>query len=322
MRRIIGKYWYFGAIALAVALGLEFPDVSAVITEYKLLKVGIFVSFFLTSLKLDTSHISEQGRNVKGIGAALLSCFVMFPLVARGFAAVGFPGDMNILVGICILAVVPVTMATGTIQTALAGGNVPFSLMINMTTNFLAILTIPFSLKLLLATDRCIDLPVLELMGKIGLLVLLPVVLGQGLRVLVKDRIAKFGKAFSVFCQIIVLMIIFNGVASSTAEMTSLGLRILYIAAAMVLLHVVILILNYWICKLLRFDDPSTYAFTLHASQKTMGLSYIVWVGFFASYPLAMIPVICYHLTQSIGDTYLAHYFKQKRPQEKADAND
>lgn len=312
MKKLALKYWYFACIGLIIVLALNFPHLSGVIKEYKLLKIGIFISFFLTSLKLDTSHITEQSRNFKGLVAALLSCFVLFPLVARTFAVVGFNGDMNMLVGICILAVVPVTMATGTILTTLAGGNVPFSLVINIATNFLAIFTIPFSLKLLLSTDKSIDLPVAQLMGKIALLVLLPIVLGQILRLGIKEKIAKFGKSFSVFCRFIVLMIIFNGVASSTAEITSMGLRIINIAAAMILLHIVMLVINYWICKLLRFDAGITYAFTLHASQKTMGLFYIIWAGFFASFPVAMIPMICYHLTQSIGDTYLAHYFGKK----------
>ena len=316
MKKLAIKYWYLACIGLIVVLAFKFPDLSGVIKEYKLLKIGIFISFFLTSLKLGTNQIAEQSRNFKGVIAALLSCFVLFPLIARAVAVVAFAGDMNMLVGICILAVVPVTMATGTILTALAGGNVPFSLVINVATNFLAILTIPFSLKLLLLSDKSIDLPVAELMGKIALLVLLPVVLGQILRPGIKDKITKLGKAFSVFCQFIVLMIIFNGVASSTTEITGLGLKIINIAAAMILLHIVMLVINYWICKLLKFDAGLTYAFTLHTSQKTLGLSYIVWAGFFASFPLAMIPMICYHLTQSIGDTYLAHYFSQKGSKE------
>jgi sodium/bile acid cotransporter 7 len=309
MRELAIKYWYFGGIGVAVLLGLLFPDFSGVIKEYKLLKIGIFVSFFLTSLKLDTSHIVEQSRNFKGVFIAMLSCFVFFPLIARVFAALVFPGDKEILVGICIFSVVPVTMATGMILTSLAGGNVPFSLMINITSNFLSILTIPFSLQLLLATDKGIDLPVARLMGEIALLVLVPVVLGQILRIGNKDKIAKTGKAFSIFCQFIVLMIIYNGVASSTNEMANLGMKIIYIAGAMILLHIIIIVMNYQICKLLKLDTGLTYAFTLQTSQKTLGLSYILWEGYFASFLLAIIPPICYHLTQSIGDTYLAHYF-------------
>lgn len=302
---------------MVVAVGLLFPEFSGTIKEFRLLKIGIFLSFFLTSLKIDTSHIAEQSRNVKGVLVALLSCFVLFPLIARGFAALAFPGDKDMLVGLCILSVVPVTMATGMIMTALAGGNVPFSLMINMTSHFLAILTIPFSLKLLLATDKSIELPVAKLMGEIALLVLAPVVLGQILRIGNKERIAKMGKSFSVFCQIIILMIIYNSVASATGKLASLGNRIIVITGVMILLHVVIIVMNYLIAKLLKFDSGLRYAFTLQTSQKTLGLAYILWEGYFASFLLAMIPTICYHLTQSIGDTYLAHYFFRKDSRKK-----
>ena len=316
MRDLAIKYWYFGGIGVAVLLGLLFPDFSGVIKEYKLLKIGIFVSFFLTSLKLDTSHITEQCRNVKGVLVALVSCFVFFPCVARGFAEVMFPGDKDMLVGLSILAVVPVTMATGMILTALAGGNVPFSLLINVTSHFLSVLTIPFALQLLLATDKSIDLPVARLMSEIALLVIVPVILGQLLRIKLKDKIAKAGKIFSIFCQFVILMVIYNGVASSTSELTTAGTRIVTIAGAIILLHIVIIFMNSLLCRLLKFDAGLTSAFTLQTSQKSLGLSYILWEGYFSSILLAMIPPICYHLTQSIGDTYLAHYFNRKGSRE------
>lgn len=317
MRELAIKYWYFVGLVAVVVLGLLFPDFSGVIKEYKLLRSGIFFSFFLTSLKLDTSHIVEQSRNVRGVLVALLSCFVLFPFIARGFAALAFPGDKDMLVGLCILSVVPVTMATGMLMTAQAGGNVPFSLVINVASNFLAVLTIPFSLKLLLATDKSIELPVAKLMGEIALLVLVPVVLGQILRVRNKEKIARRGKSFSIFCQFIILMIIYNSVASSTSELANLGTRIFYIAAVMIVLHIIVLVMNYQICKLLKFDAGSTSAFTLQTSQKTLGLSYILWEGYFISFLLAMIPTICYHLTQSIGDTYLAHFFRRNNSKKR-----
>lgn len=307
--KIFDKYWFFAAIAIAAWAAFEFGEVSVKINEWNLLKIGIFLSFFLTSLRLDTSHITEQCRNFKAIAAAMISCFVLFPLVGRGFAMIDFGGNSDILVGICILSVVPVTLASGTILTTLAGGNVPFSLMINICAHTLSIFTIPISLKLLLASDETIELPAVDIMIKIALMVLLPVFLGQVARIKVKAWIGRFSKACSIFCQLVILLIIFNAIASSTAKMADLGYKIVYIMAAMLALHIVIVAMNFGISRLLRFDRPLTSAFTLHTSQKTLGLSYIVWFGFFKSFPLAMIPIICYHLVQLVADTYLAHYF-------------
>jgi sodium/bile acid cotransporter 7 len=58
-------------------------------------------------------------------------------------------------------------------------------------------------------------------------------------------------------------------------------------------------------------DRPSVTAFTIHTSQKTLTVSYIVWAGYFAAqFPMAMIPAIGYHLTQMIMDSIVAQKFR------------
>jgi len=70
--------------------------------------------------------------------------------------------------------------------------------------------------------------------------------------------------------------------------------------------------MNYGISKFIRLDRPSITAFTIHTSQKTLTVSYLVWNGYFANqYPLAMIPGIIYHLTQMVMDTFLAEKLKK-----------
>ena len=62
---------------------------------------------------------------------------------------------------------------------------------------------------------------------------------------------------------------------------------------------------------MIRLDRASTSAFTIHTSQKTLTVSYIVWSGYFAArYPMALIPAIAYHITQSVVDTLIAHRFR------------
>jgi sodium/bile acid cotransporter 7 len=78
----------------------------------------------------------------------------------------------------------------------------------------------------------------------------------------------------------------------------------------MILLHAIILLLNFGLSRLMKLNMASTAAFTIHTSQKTLTVSYIVWAGYFAAdLPLALIPPIGYHLTQMIMDTFLAHRF-------------
>ena len=78
------------------------------------------------------------------------------------------------------------------------------------------------------------------------------------------------------------------------------------------------LALNYGISRVIRLDWPSTTAFTLHASQKTLTVSYVVWAGYFAAqYPMALIPGIMYHLTQMVMDTVVAEQMKKRNLRQK-----
>jgi len=79
----------------------------------------------------------------------------------------------------------------------------------------------------------------------------------------------------------------------------------------MIGLHVLILGMNYLISRIMHLDHPSTAAFTIHTSQKTLTMTYVVWSGYFmALAPMGLIPAIAYHLTQMIMDTFVANRFR------------
>ncbi|RPI76859.1 MAG: hypothetical protein EHM45_11485, partial [Desulfobacteraceae bacterium] len=156
-----------------------------------------------------------------------------------------------------------------------------------------------------------IDLPVLKMFYDLLLTVLLPTVLGQVARPFVKNKLLPYKKHFSIVQQCVVLLIIFNAVASSTDRILQAGSAVILVIVFMVLLHSLILAINYGLSKGMRLDRASTVAFTIHVSQKTLTVSYLVWAGYFAvAYPLALIPAIAYHLTQMIMDTVVAEKFR------------
>jgi len=71
--------------------------------------------------------------------------------------------------------------------------------------------------------------------------------------------------------------------------------------------------LNRIISWILHLDLPSTAAFTIHTSQNTLTISYLVWAGYFAAkFPMAFIPAIAYQLTQMVMDMFVAHLFRRK----------
>ena len=314
MLAYLKTYWFFAGIAVVVAIAFIFPSVGIFLKDRGILPAAIFIGFLITGLTLETSRIGEQIKNIRVLAAALTSSLIIVPAIAYFLARQVFPAPPDWAIGVLIIGAAPVTIASGTIMTAIALGNIPLSLFICLLTNLTAILTIPLLLNLFLQFgDTPITLPVVQMLGGLTVKVLVPTVVGQLLRPLLKRAIAPYNKAFSTFNQLIVLMIVLNAVASSTTRITQAGTGIVAIFAFMIVLHMLILALNYGLARMIRLDLASTSAFTIHASQKTLTVSYIVWSGHFAAlYPMALIPAIAYHITQSVVDTLVAHHFRDR----------
>jgi solute carrier family 10 (sodium/bile acid cotransporter), member 7 len=310
MTAFLTKYWFFAGIIIVVLFGFSLRSQHSWVQEYHVLTIGIFIAFFITGLSLDTSQFGVQVLQFKAPLAAMISSLVLIPLLSWLLAVLVFPPEY--VIGVCIIATAPVTVVSGTVMTAVGRGNVPLSLFICVLGNFIGVFTIPFSLKLLVEAGGNIDLPLLDMLSKLVVTVLVPIVLGNLVQSPLKAFRSRYKPAFSVFQQCIVLLIIFNAVSGSSTHIREAGTSLPLLLAFVIFLHALILCMNYGISKVIRLDRSSTTAFTIHTSQKTLAVSYVVWSGYFASqYPLALIPGIVYHLTQMIMDTFVAERFRK-----------
>jgi solute carrier family 10 (sodium/bile acid cotransporter), member 7 len=307
------KYWFFAGIAVMILIAFALPSVGVFLRAYKILDGVIFIAFLLTGLTLEPTSILRQLKDGKALAAAVISSLFLIPLIAYIPAVWIFGMPSDAAVGIVINGAAPVTIASGMVMTAMALGNVSLSLLICVLSNAAGVATIPIILKILLGTGSApVSLPVLQMLAGLAVKVLIPTAIGQLLRPLLKNVIAPYGKEFSVFNQCLVLLIILNAVSSSTAHILEAGMGILGILIFMILLHIFILSMNYGISRLIRLDAPSTAAFTIHVSQKTLTVGYLVWSGYFADmFPMALIPAIAYHITQMILDTFVADWFRR-----------
>lgn len=304
------RYWFFGGIVLAVLGGFVFRDLHGWLREYEILTIGIFIAFFFTGLTLDTSHLSTQLLALKAPLAAVISSLIFIPLLSWLLARFVFP--LEYVLGVCIIATAPVTMFSGTVMTALGRGNIPLSLLICVLGNFIGVFTVPVSLKLLVEAAGDVSLPVLKMLLSLVITVLVPIALGILAQPPLTAFRSRYGQAFSIFQQCIVLLIILSAVAGSGTNIHAAGASLPLLLAFIFFLHSLILAMNFGISKIIGLDRPSTTAFTIHTSQKTLAVSYLVWSGYFSSqYPLALIPGIVYHLTQMIMDTLVAERFRK-----------
>lgn len=307
------QQWFFVGIAVVVACAFAFPGAGLFVREYSILKVGIFLAFLVAGVTLDTSDIVRQLKQYNVLLISVCSSLILFPLATYCIAGLVFRHQPDFIIGSVLIALAPVTIASGTVMTGIAGGNIPLSLFICVLCNTAAVFTIPPLLNIFVSVTEPIDLPVLQMILSLVLTVFLPITIGQIVQSKLRPLAIRHKKKVSIFNQTIVLLIIFNAVAGSTLKLIEAGPKIVYVVFFVVVLHNGFLAFNYHLAKLMKLDQPSIAAFAIHTSQKTLTVSYLVWSGYLASaYPMALIPCIAYHLTQSVCDTVFARYLRKK----------
>lgn len=310
MLSFIKNQWFLISIACASILGYVSPEWGNIFQVYDIFSIGIFLAFLTTGLTLETHNILRQIKGFKAPVTAVFSSLILYPVIAWFLARQVLPAEF--VIGICIIATGPVTVSSGTIMTAIARGNVPLSLLICLLTSFLGIFTIPVMLNILLSVGGQIELPILGMLVGLIVKVLVPIGLGQLIRPTMKTVIKKIDWQLSIFQSSIIILIIFNAVSRSADDITRAGTSIISVIAFVVFLHFFMLLTNYAISRLLRLDRASMIAFTIHTSQKTLTVTYVVWAGYFAhDYPMAFIPAIVCQLTQMTVGTFVTEYFRK-----------
>jgi sodium/bile acid cotransporter 7 len=301
--------FFLGAAALA---GYLLPEWGEVLKRNNILDAGLVISFFLTGLTLDAHIVPQALKTFRVPAAAVLSSLVVYPVVA--WLAARFVLPYEFVIGCCIIGAGPVSVSSGTILTALARGNVPLSILICILTHLISFFTIPLVLDFLVGAGGNIELPVVAMLGGLALKVLVPLVAGLLLRPHISVLVNRYTPYFSTFQSGLILLMIYTAVSSSAPSIRQLDTLLLKVTLVVMGIYHVMLLLNIIIARLLKFTEPDKIAFTIHASQKTLGVSFIVWSGYFAAeYPAGFIPAIICHLTQMVAAPFLVEFYNKRR---------
>ena len=316
MVKLLLKYWFLFSLIGAVVLGYIWPRAGEFLIHYEVLTIGLMLSFLLTGLTLESRVLADGLGSLKGVSGAILSSLCLYPIIAWLFSsALPYP---ELVVGCCILATAPSTISSGTILTAYAQGNVSLSVLICITTHFIGVFSIPVMLNLLLGTGAGVELPVFTILAGLALKVLLPLSIGQIIKPYLGRHVSRYSQAISVFQSLMILLMVLVAVASSSERLNQMAGFLLIVALLVAVLHLCMVLLNYLLARAIRLDHPSLVAFTIHAPQKTLAVSFLVWSGSFATlFPGAFVPAIVCHLLQMVSGTLIAEYFRSQATNRK-----
>jgi sodium/bile acid cotransporter 7 len=142
--------------------------------------------------------------------------------------------------------------------------------------------------------------------ARLLLFVALPVLAGQAVRALAPRACETVGASVSVVCRLLVLLIVLVAVSRAADEIRGDPLLVASLFLTALLLHLALLLAASRCAVVLGLTGPDAVGALFAASQKSLYVGVYVAAEFYPELPGALVPLVCYHVTQLVVDTFVA----------------
>ena len=273
---------------------------------------AIAAIFVIQGLMLDGDNLRRGFMSWRVHVVVQLGIFVGFPLVVwLLLAALPWGFGTELRTGLLVLAVLPTTISTAVVYAGQSGGNAATALFNATLSNLLGILVVPLALVAMqVGAGAGPALDTGAFFQKIGMLVVAPFVVGQGLR-LAGCRPDKHRGAGQRWCQALILYILlatfhvsFQQGAFGEGAGVPLGHLLMFLAALTVLVRLA----APWLGRGFAAEHRPAVFFCV--TEKTLATGLPMATALFGSeHPglgVLVLPILLYHLLQLLVDGVLA----------------
>lgn len=270
-------------VALAIAILFPFPGRE--LGSIRVHEFGVFqtlcvcVIFFVSGLLFKTSDIHGISHILIGLIYGVVSILVLSP--STGFLVMKLKGiPHHFRVGLSIFLSVPTTLTMGIALVDQAGGNTTLALLLIITSNLVGILTVPFAVKLVLGSASEASIDAIQLLLKLLLSILTPLVLGKGVMESssrIQKSVMKSRKVLGLVKNGACVTIVWLSLSRSREEL--LEQRVTHVLTLLLLcccLHLTLLFVNYSFCSILKLPGREKMAVVILSSQKTFPVALAV----------------------------------------------
>lgn len=278
-------------------------------------RATVAVVLGLMALSLDTRQILRAFARPTPVALALVISFGILPFA--GWALGNWLLQEDLRIGLQVATSVPCTMAAAIIWTRMGGGNEAVALLITLLTSGLSWMTTTAWLTCTTAAEVKLDAG--ELMLTLVLTLIVPVGLGQLLRAPASLRglADRWKPALSVLAQLLVLVIILQAVVLASRSVGSslqaqLG-QLALVSALCLAIHLLGLGAGYYGGFVLGLPADERIAAAIAGSQKTLPVSLVLITSYFSAFPLAVVPILVYHIGQLVLDSLVIECWARQR---------
>lgn len=315
MKRLLVERWFLVSLVGLVGLALLAPGPLAAASRPFDPRIVIAAALAIMAWTMPTRTLGDEVRRPWGAFAAF---FVSYgPLPAAGWLLGDLIGPADLRVGFMLACSVPCTLASCILWTRLAGGNEATALLSVLVITASSPLVVPLWLAWTLGA--AVHLSAGALMLDLSATVVVPMIVGQALRRI--ERLRHFADRrkpwLSGIAQLFILTTVVRAASAMGLRLSSedagigAGAFVVCGAAAMAL-HLAALVGGLGACRGLGMDRARAIAVGFCGSQKTLPVSIALFDQYFKeAYPLAMVPLVFFHVGQLLLDTAVAERLKK-----------
>ncbi|GMV81842.1 MAG: hypothetical protein AMXMBFR7_30260 [Planctomycetota bacterium] len=315
--RILAQHWFVALLLCGVGLGTWFPGPGRWVEAQLSTKPFIFVLLFLTGLTFDTRELWSGLKAPRPMLLTLAGTYLLLPALLF-LAALPFGLQSPLGAGLLVLGATPTTLASAVVWTRLAGGHAALAVVLTVLSNTLNVILGPAVLYALAGhhLQQSFGSIVLSLL----LTVLLPVGLGQAVRLKAADLLARHALLLSVLPRLLICVVVVMAASRAAATATageglSLGLVLLLIALCVVVHALAVLGMEAG-SRVLGLPREHRIAAVFIGGQKTLPVGIHMLQTCFPALTLGVLSLVVYHAVQLIFDSFLIeHYRKQAAPE-------
>ncbi len=294
-----------------MATGVVFSESLQPLVANRYLSNGVvWIVMFLMAFPLQSRALAKTVTRPWATLIATADCYVLVPFLA--WTGSQFLDDSE-AAGLVVASAVPCTLAMSSVLTVRAGGNEAAALLTTIVTNGTCFIVTPLIVWLLLGQKA--DIPAGQLATSLLLYVLLPIAVGQALRL--SGRLAAAGtsrkRMMNAGAQVGVLFMVVVGMATTAEKLEGSGIEVFDLfktAIVCLVVHLLALVGGYEGARMIGLPRSDCIAAAFAGSQKTLMAGLLICV----TLKVSLLPMVTYHLIQLVIDTLIADRLARKKP--------
>lgn len=303
-------------LIVAIVVALLLPEPGDEISKWEVRDfrgvqtINTVIIFGITGLTLKTEDMVSAITAFRSLAYGLVTIIIITP--ALGFGLIEIPFEPKEFArGLVVFAAVPTTLTYGVALVTQVKGNTGLALMLTACSNLLGVLTVPFTVNLIISSAENVDIDTIELLLKLVSMILVPLIIGKTV-VELSSRAQQLGKLYRTPLELIsranLILIVWQTLSRSRDILLDQKLtHIAIIIASGIAVHVLYLTWNYFATMVLHLPPREKRAVLIMASQKTLPVAVTV-ISFLdertvGDHGLLTIPCLAAYLAQLLIDS-------------------